>query len=91
MKYVRIHVRGRVQGVGFRFFTQQLAMEHHVFGWVRNEDDGSVLIEATADDQDMKNFITQIKQGPSRFAKVQEADVTKLKGDPGFTSFGIKG
>ena len=91
MKYVQIVVHGKVQGVGFRFFTQQTAIDHHVFGWVRNQDDGSVLINASADDENMSAFLSQIKQGPSRFAKVHEIDVTNLKGKPAFDSFEIKG
>ena len=36
---------GRVQGVGFRMFVQQRAMERHITGWVKNMDDGSVSME----------------------------------------------
>jgi len=38
----QINVYGRVQGVGFRWFTQQAAERHHISGWVRNKADGSV-------------------------------------------------
>ena len=38
----QINVYGRVQGVGFRWFTQQAAERHHISGWVRNKTDGSV-------------------------------------------------
>ncbi|GAB2575126.1 acylphosphatase [Gracilibacillus alcaliphilus] len=91
MKYVQVHVRGRVQGVGFRFFTQSTAMQHDISGWVMNQEDGSVLIEAIGKEEDMSTFLTKMKQGPSRFAKVQEIDITNLKGNPGFQSFEIRG
>ena len=44
---IRKHVivRGRVQGVGFRYITSSIASKYHVTGWVRNEYDGSVEIE----------------------------------------------
>ena len=40
---IRKHVivRGRVQGVGFRYITSSIASKYHVTGWVRNEYDGS--------------------------------------------------
>ena len=39
-----ITVAGRVQGVGFRFFTQQTALNLRITGWVKNQTDGSVII-----------------------------------------------
>ena len=46
MKKLRIHVQGRVQGVGFRYTTKMLADQLGVTGSVKNESDGSVSIEA---------------------------------------------
>jgi acylphosphatase len=45
---LRIQVRfsGRVQGVGFRATARSIARHHSITGWVRNEPDGSVLLEA---------------------------------------------
>ena len=44
---IRKHVivRGRVQGVGFRYITSSIASKYHVTGWVRNEWDGTVTME----------------------------------------------
>lgn len=41
-----IHVFGRVQGVGFRYYTNMKALELHIKGFVENKPDGSVYIEA---------------------------------------------
>ncbi|MBP2079609.1 acylphosphatase [Oceanobacillus polygoni] len=90
MKYVSVNVRGRVQGVGFRYFTQHTAVECNITGWVKNEDDGSVHIEAQGNEEDMSRFLELIKKGPSRFANVREMDVTALDGDPKFNAFKIK-
>ncbi|MGF2049606.1 acylphosphatase, partial [Lactococcus lactis] len=51
MKKLRIHVQGRVQGVGFRYTTKMLADQLGVTGSVKNEADGSVSIEAFGDDK----------------------------------------
>ncbi|CEI83697.1 acylphosphatase [Oceanobacillus oncorhynchi subsp. incaldanensis] len=90
MKYVSARVQGRVQGVGFRYFTQHAAMNHDIVGWVKNEDDGAVAFEAYGEDNNVDRFLEEIKKGPSRFAKVNEMDVNKLSGDPEYTSFNVK-
>jgi len=64
-KHVNIRVTGRVQNVGFRLAAQKAASERHVSGFVRNEPDGSVYIEAEGDDDDVDNFIKWCHHGPS--------------------------
>ncbi|MBN9623507.1 MAG: acylphosphatase, partial [Actinobacteria bacterium] len=48
---MRVTVRGRVQGVGFREAAARRAGELGVFGWVRNGDDGTVLLQAEGADE----------------------------------------
>lgn len=58
-------VHGRVQGVGFRYFVQQIAVEHHILGWVRNRIDRTVEIEAEGISENMDVFLKLVSQGPS--------------------------
>lgn len=61
-----IRVYGNVQGVGFRFFTQQLALSiGNIGGIVRNESDGSVYIEANAPVSNMEQFIEGVRKSPA--------------------------
>ncbi|GIO22674.1 acylphosphatase [Oceanobacillus sp. J11TS1] len=90
MRYIAISVRGRVQGVGFRYFTQHTATDCNITGWVKNEADGSVYIEAYGGDENIDLFLDKIKKGPSRFAKVSDLSVKEYAEDPEFTSFDIK-
>lgn len=90
MKYVSVNVHGRVQGVGFRSFTQHRAVECNITGWVKNEDDGSVHIEAQGNEEDMSRFLELIKKGPSRFANVRDMDIITLDEGPKFKAFKIK-
>lgn len=46
MTRVQVRYAGRVQGVGFRATARSIARRHPVTGWVRNEPDGSVTLEA---------------------------------------------
>lgn len=62
---------GRVQGVGFRFFTQKTALQFQLSGWVKNEPDGSVTFEAQGDKGHLEPFLDLLKKGPA-FSKVTD-------------------
>lgn len=66
----RYIVRGRVQGVGFRYFAQARAAETGVSGWVRNRDDGSVEAYACGTPAQVDAFSGYLHQGP-RFGEVR--------------------
>ena len=66
---VRLLIRGRVQGVGFRYFTLQEAEKLGVKGSVRNRSDGSVEVIAVADPPRLEQFVGVLQRGP-RFARV---------------------
>ncbi len=82
-------VTGRVQGVGFRNFTQARARRLGVRGWVRNESDGSVRLEAEGPRDALESLAEAVRQGP-RMAEVQEvkAEWTDATGD--FASFRVR-
>ena len=60
----RYLVRGRVQGVGFRYFTQAAAERAGVGGWVRNNADGTVEIAACGDLAALGMLEADIHRGP---------------------------
>lgn len=57
-------VVGRVQGVGFRAFVRHTARELGLAGWVRNQPDGSVAIEAWGDGEVLGRFEDRLRVGP---------------------------
>lgn len=69
-----IIVRGRVQGVGFRYFTHAEAAAHGVSGWVRNRRDGTVEIEAEGDGPALEGFVEAVRRGPA-FSSVISLDI----------------
>lgn len=73
-KHFTIRVSGLVQRVFFRASTKQKADSLKVTGFVRNEPDGSVYIEAEGSEQDLKRFVQWCHQGPPN-ARVDECDV----------------
>ncbi len=67
-------VSGRVQGVGFRYFTLDAAARENVDGWVRNLADGRVEIDAEGDAEALVRFERSVRQGP-RGARIAAVDV----------------
>ena len=67
----RFVIRGRVQGVGYRFFARDAAAREGIRGWVRNETDGSVEVHAEGDAEALLRFERTLRQGP-RSARVDD-------------------
>jgi len=88
MKGVIIKVYGKVQGVSFRYYTNQKANELGVFGFVKNIDDGSVYIEAEGEENKVNELIKWCKHGPS-MARVDRVVVGENK-IQGFKVFEIR-
>jgi acylphosphatase len=57
-------VAGKVQGVGFRYFTRNLAKKLGLKGYVRNLPDGTVEIVAEGDEETLRAFLKEIEKGP---------------------------
>lgn len=74
LKNARILVKGQVQGVGYRYFVMNKAIEYKINGFVTNLPDGSVEIEAEGADHAMETFIDLCAKGPSR-AVVESIEV----------------
>jgi acylphosphatase len=77
---MRMHVvvKGRVQGVGFRWFVREAALELELAGWVRNRPDGGVEIAADGDDVRIERFRVLLREGPPH---AMVASVDDLSGE----------
>jgi acylphosphatase len=62
---LEIRVAGRVQGVGFRYFTHDVARRLGLAGYVRNERGGSVRIYAEGPRASLEAFLRQMERGPA--------------------------
>lgn len=78
----RFVVRGRVQGVGFRWFTLEVARRMGVDGWARNLPDGSVLVEAAAPTLVLDSFVVQLQMGPPSAHVVEVRAEARTSSDP---------
>jgi len=74
----RFVISGRVQGVGFRFFTLACATRAGIDGWVRNLPDGRVEAEASGAARALDEFARDIAAGP-RGARVDHVEMTDIE------------
>jgi acylphosphatase len=87
----RLHarVKGRVQGVGFRYYVLEAAQKLGVRGWVRNRWDGSVETVAEADKAVLNDFLGELRKGP-RAASVSDILLDWQTGTGEFFGFEIR-
>jgi DNA ligase D-like protein (predicted 3'-phosphoesterase) len=89
-KALRAAVHGAVQGVGYREATQRRAQRLGVMGWVRNAEDGSVLVHAEGPERALEELVGFLGEGP-RGARVGEVrrEAVRVEGHEQFAIRGV--
>ena len=83
----RIQVYGQVQGVGFRYLARQAAGYLDLTGWIRNEYDGSVLMELQGRKSDVDRLLPTVQDG--RWIRISHVDEEILEVKPDERSFQV--
>jgi acylphosphatase len=83
-------VRGRVQGVGFRWFVENEAAKLGIAGWVRNRSDGSVEVLAQGTREQLFALRAKLHQGP-RAARVDDVEEFESQPQQNIKTFRIEG
>ncbi len=86
----RFLVRGRVQGVGFRWFVEREAHILQLAGWVRNDPDGSVEVLAMGTRDQLAGLRSRLQEGP-RAARVDDVEESEAEPVAGLCSFQVRG
>ena len=86
----RFLVRGRVQGVGFRWFVEREAQILGIVGWVRNNPDGSVEVLAMGTPEQLAGLRSRLQEGP-RAARVDNVEESVAEPVAGLNSFQVRG
>jgi len=83
----RYFISGRVQGVGFRFFTEASASREGIEGWARNLSDGRVEVAAQGEAESIDRFERALRHGPpgARVDDVETFDDVPGNGGAGFS------
>ncbi|MBI5975449.1 acylphosphatase [Staphylococcus canis] len=88
MKQYVIRVFGKVQGVGFRYYTERFAHEYHIVGTVANVED-YVEIHAQGSDEELEKFTESVTNGASPASSVTRYTVDEESIDDTFKSFEV--
>lgn len=93
MQARRYIVRGRVQGVGFRWFVEREAAAIGLVGWVRNNEDSTVELVAAGDPEQLATLKQRLEEGPraSRVDQVDELEPSPDEVAGNLKSFQIRG
>src|SRR5215813_5735591 len=86
----RFLVRGRVQGVGFRWFVEREAHILGIAGWVRNNADGTVEVLAMGTRDQLSGLRSRLQQGP-RASRVDDVEESEARPIAGLSTFRIEG
>jgi acylphosphatase len=86
----RFLVRGRVQGVGFRWFVEREAHILQIAGWVRNNHDGSVEVLAMGTREQLAGLRSRLQEGP-RAARIDDVEESEAEPVAGLNSFQVRG
>ena len=79
MESIHLEVRGRVQGVGFRWFVVDKARELRLAGWVKNRGDGNVELAAAGEPESLAKLAAAVASGPPG-ARVEEVKHLSIVG-----------
>lgn len=88
MQRVYVVVQGQVQGVGFRYFVQRLAVQYHLTGWVRNMTNGMVEMELQGEEEAINQALRMIRAG-DRFIKVYDLRSKIIKNKANESKFSV--
>ncbi len=89
IKTYRILLSGRVQGVGFRYYTESVASKYGISGYVGNTFNGKVEVVGQGEDEELGQFFKEVKKGPA-FSVVTDVVSDKLESSKKYNTFEIK-
>ena len=81
---------GRVQGVGFRYVTKQLALGFDVIGWIRNLPDGTVALQIMGEGEEIDDFINEIVEESELANHIREFSANEIPPLENCRGFSIK-
>jgi acylphosphatase len=89
VKTYRVVLSGRVQGVGFRYFVESIASKYGMSGYVRNTFDRKVEVVCQGEEEDLKQFVDEVKRGPA-FSVVTDVKIEEIKDSKKYNIFEIR-
>lgn len=89
MKKIIASIKGKVQGIGYRYYVINCAQEIGICGYVRNKEDGSVEVIGEGDESSLQEFICQLHASEDPVIHVDDISVIWADSSQEFKTFGI--
>ena len=89
MKRLEMRIKGRVQGVSFRYNTKKQAQSLNVAGYVKNLPDGTVEVKAEGPEQDLEQLKAFCEEGPT-MARVEDMELDWKEHKDEFSNFEVR-
>ncbi|GAI13320.1 unnamed protein product [marine sediment metagenome] len=89
IKTYKAVLSGRVQGVGFRYFVESISSKYDISGYVRNTFGGKVEVVCQGEEEDLKQFVDEVKKGPA-FSVITDVKIEEIKDSEKYSIFDIK-
>ena len=90
MMRITAYAKGRVQGVGYRYFVTDCARQSGVSGFVKNMPDDAVMIVAEGRDDALDTFVRMVKAQSDTLIRVDTLEVTRCEPTGEFSGFWIR-
>lgn len=88
VQHLTVYFTGRVQGVGFRYATMQVAREFEVSGYVKNLVDGRVIVEIEGAARELADFVEALEERMHGYIRKTEREEAKREAE--FSGFEIR-
>ncbi len=85
----RITIKGRVQGVGYRYFAEEKARKQELRGYVMNLPDGNVETVVEGGKSNIEEYVNELKTGPP-MSRVTDVNIVWEPYQGSFTDFGVE-
>jgi len=86
----QIFYEGKVQGVGFRYATKQIAMGYDISGWVKNLADGRVEMQVVGDIEEIADFCKELEEESALSGQIREIEKKQMEEIPEIVGFSIQ-
>jgi len=86
LRSITVRLKGRVQGVGFRYYAEVAARRRSLVGYAKNEDDGSLVVYAEGEEEKLAGFVEELLVGP-RLARVEGHSISWGEARGGYDDF----
>jgi len=86
---LQVIIEGRVQGVGFRYTTKELALGYDIVGWAKNRKDGNVELLISGDKEEVEEYLYELVEKSNVAHHIKKKHISNAQVDQNISGFSI--